>query len=271
MQTNFLPTPYGSSFTTIAPTAQRMVDPSPVTILIVEPQNQLHQTYIQMLTDCLSAAVDVTFVNNGSEAVLFYKNRLPDLVILDVKTTEVDVFETARCIWTLDAEAQIVFLAETHREWHLRQIKKILPAAKLYGYILKSQSAERIGYGIECVFKYKNTYIDSLAHAHTSNSKNSLTDAEYETLIDMALGLTDRAIAQRRNVSVRGVQNRINLIFQKLLDHDPLKCRDLDGGMVNLRVRAVMEAIRRGLLEVEHLLRYEAELLGSEGQRQTAI
>jgi len=272
MQTNFLPTPPGTSFFSFVPTAQRATEPLAVTILVADPAIELRDSYQQMLNTCLTTTPKLVFVRTGREAATLYEGQRPDLVVLDVKIADVDVFETARRIWSHNPSAKIIFLAESHREWHLRQIKKLLPDAGLFGYILKSQSPDRISYGIECVFLHNNIYLDPLTvNSRQSPGKNTLTDAEYETLVDMALGLTDRVIATRRNVSVRGIQNRITLIFQKLLDQDPLKALDPDGGMVNMRVRVVVEAIRRGLLDIEHFANYERDLLNFAEKRSAAI
>lgn len=264
MQTNFLPTPTGSTFLSFLPAAQLEPRPLTVTILVADPAVELHNCYQQMLTDLLPVPPKVVFVRTGKEAANLYESAQSDLVILDVKIADADVFETARCIWNYNKAAKIIFLAESHREWHLRQIKKLLPNNALFGYIMKAQNPDRIRYGIECVFHHNNIYLDPLTNSsRPAQSKNSLTDAEYETLADMALGLTDRVIAARRNVSVRGIQNRITIIFQKLLEQDPLKALDPDGGMVNMRVRVVVEAIRRGLIDVDHFANYEREFLSS--------
>lgn len=262
MQTNFLPTPTGSSLLSFLPAALPAQELLTVTILVADPAVELHDSYQQMLNSFLPSSPKIVFVRTGREAATLYQGKQPDLVILDVKIADADVFETARRIWNHNKSAKIVFLAESHREWYLRQIKKLLPDNGLFGYILKSQNPERIRYGVECVFLHNNIYLDPLTNnSRPAPSKNSLTDAEYETLVDMALGLTDRVIAARRNISVRGIQNRITLIFQKLLEQDPLKALDPDGGMVNMRVRVVVEAIRRGLLDVDHFANYERDLL----------
>ena len=43
-----------------------------------------------------------------------------------------------------------------------------------------------------------------------------ITDSEYESLIDIALGLTDKTIATRRGLSIRGAQSRIKHLYDKL-------------------------------------------------------
>ena len=54
--------------------------------------------------------------------------------------------------------------------------------------------------------------VQSRAASHISG----ITDIEYEALLDIALGLTDRAIARRRYLSERGVQNRLRELYAKL-------------------------------------------------------
>jgi len=74
-------------------------------------------------------------------------------------------------------------------------------------------------------------------------------------LVDISLGLTDNLIAQRRYLSRRGVQSRLNSLYGKLsLDQEQFQS-DKVGDAFNLRNRAVAVALRRGLInafELEH-------------------
>jgi len=87
------------------------------------------------------------------------------------------------------------------------------------------------------------------------HSQTALSDIEFEALLDIALGLTDNLIAQRRYLSRRGVQSRLNSLYNKLaLDQDQFNSEKI-GDAFNLRNRAVAVALRRGLLnafELEH-------------------
>lgn len=203
------------------------------------------------------------FTSNGRETMDTFLVCTPDMVILDAKIADINVFETAKNIWSKNPSAKIIFMTESTKQWHLRQINKILPKQGVFGYINKSQRLEEIAYGVKCVFVHNNSFIDPSAKVSSvsSASAKALTDAEYETLVLMALGLTDRVMAERQNISVRGLQNRIGMIFQKLLDQDPLRLQDTEGGVINLRVRAVVEAIRTGLLDLEHFANYESEVI----------
>ena len=50
------------------------------------------------------------------------------------------------------------------------------------------------------------------AYAQASDRQTGLTDVEYEALVDIALGLTDQAIAHRRFLSRRGVTSRLHAL-----------------------------------------------------------
>ena len=85
------------------------------------------------------------------------------------------------------------------------------------------------------------------------------SDSEYEILIDIALGLTDRAIAKRRSLSLRSVQNRLQQLYEKL-DVYQNASDDHEDSRFNLRARAVTVAMLRKLLNYSALERAESEL-----------
>jgi len=81
-----------------------------------------------------------------------------------------------------------------------------------------------------------------------TRTHDTLTDSEYAVLIDLALGLPDRIIAQRQGMSLRTVQNRLLSLYDKL-------GVDAPGGLAfNKRTRAIsralgLRAINAGSLE----------------------
>jgi DNA-binding NarL/FixJ family response regulator len=85
------------------------------------------------------------------------------------------------------------------------------------------------------------------------------SDSEYEILVDIALGLTDRTIARRRGLSIRSVQNRLQQLYEKLGVYQ-MSVEDSDEGRFNLRARAVTVALLRKLLNYSALERAESEL-----------
>jgi DNA-binding NarL/FixJ family response regulator len=88
---------------------------------------------------------------------------------------------------------------------------------------------------------------------------SGVSDSEYEILIDIALGLTDKTIARRRNLSLRSVQNRLQALYEKLNVYQATG-EDEPDGRYNLRTRAVTIAILRKLLNYNALEKAEKEL-----------
>ncbi len=72
-------------------------------------------------------------------------------------------------------------------------------------------------------------------------------------------GLTDKAIARRRNLSLRSVQNRLQSLYEKLNVHQSTG-EDEAEGRYNLRTRAITIAYLRKLLNYSALERAEREL-----------
>jgi DNA-binding NarL/FixJ family response regulator len=93
---------------------------------------------------------------------------------------------------------------------------------------------------------------------------NGFSDSEYEILLDIALGLTDRVIAKRHNLSLRSVQKRLQQLYDKLGLYQTDE-QDSEESRYNLRCRAVTVAFLRKLLNYSALEKAEAEF--SDWQR----
>ena len=92
------------------------------------------------------------------------------------------------------------------------------------------------------------------------SKQTALSDIEYEALLDISLGLTDNLIAQRRYLSRRGVQSRLNSLYIKLgIDQEQFQSPKF-GEAFNLRNRAVAVALKRGLINAFEMDVEEEEL-----------
>ena len=128
--------------------------------------------------------------------------------------------------------------------------------------MLKSASDERLKLALRSIFVEAQCVIDREVRGLQQKSlgqAKGFSDSEYEILVDIALGLTDRAIARRRNLSLRSVQNRLQQLYEKLGVYQP----DLSGersAAFNLRSRAVNVALQRKVLNRTALEQAEGEL-----------
>ncbi len=99
----------------------------------------------------------------------------------------------------------------------MRELGKIVPDDAIHGYALKTESDEKLLYAVTSVLVQDNPYIDPIVRNVQQTLKipdESLNESEYGVLIDLLLGLTDKAIAMRQHISVRGAQNKF-LPFHK--------------------------------------------------------
>ena len=226
-------------------------------ILIAEDNPKDYEFLEQLLSE-IEEDVTVTRAPNGAAALELGKVRNKPLVISDIQMPEMNGIDFARNLWEIQPEARIVFWSQFKDEMYVRALLKIVPPETVYGYILKSSSREKIASAIRTVLIDEQCWIDPevrKVQGRTGHSLTALSDIEYEALLDISLGLTDNLIAQRRYLSRRGVQSRLNSLYNKLgIDQEQFHC-DKYGDSFNLRNRAVAVSTARGLVnafEMEH-------------------
>ena len=180
------------------------------------------------------------------------------LVVSDIQLPQLNGIEFARALWQQKPAARIVFWSQFKDEMYVRALARIVPPETVFGYILKSNTRERIASAIRTVLLEDQCWIDPevrKVQGVAGHSQTALSDIEFEALVDISLGLTDNLIAQRRYLSRRGVQSRLNSLYNKLgIDQEQFQSEKA-GDAFNLRNRAVAVALRRGLInafELEH-------------------
>ncbi|GAB4211527.1 MAG: response regulator transcription factor [Synechococcales cyanobacterium] len=200
---------------------------------------------------------------NGAEALSVIQNHEVDCLLLDIRMPEIMGIEVARRVWARDPSTRIIFWSHFADEVYVRELHKIVPPQTVYGYLLKNCSDDKLLSAIQAVVEDEQCVIDREIRGVDSRSQNKVTglsDSEYEVLIDIALGLTDQAIAARRFLSRRGVTNRLRNLYDKLeVNNDQIESDDW-GTTFSLRSRAIRLAFQRGLLNANLLDEEEAHL-----------
>lgn len=232
-------------------------------VMVVE-NDALHRAFLKatvqtMVPECTA----VLEAPDGAAAIEVAREQQPEFVILDLQMPNATGVEAARAIWREKPDTRILFWSNYADEAYVRGVARIVPPRAVYGYVLKSASEERLRFAIRGVFIEDQCIIDREVRGVQQRAENrleGLTDAEYEILIDLALGLTDKVIAARRKISTRGVQSRLQHLYEKLgLEHGELTQPDW-GPAFNSRTRAIYLALSRGLLNHDALKRAEQEL-----------
>ncbi|QDZ02272.1 response regulator transcription factor [Nitratireductor mangrovi] len=230
-------------------------------VLIVE-DDPLHRSY---LNDAVRAALPeckaVIEADNGTAGEKLARDHVSAHIVMDLQMAARNGIEAARTIWKERPETRILFWSNYSDEAYVRGVSRIVPDGAAYGYVLKSASDERLRLALRSIFIESQCVIDREVRGLQQKSMgqaNGFTDSEYEILVDVALGLTDRAIASRRNLSLRSVQNRLQQLYDKLGVYQTSNS-DHDDGRFNLRTRAVAVAVLRKLLNYSALERAENE------------
>lgn len=230
--------------------------------ILVAEDNPRDAEFLEQLIKTWDVPCEVDRAHNGLVALeMALQSELP-LVISDIQMPEMNGIEFARNLWQRKPDARIVFWSQFKDEMYVRTLSRIVPPETVYGYILKSNTGERIGSAIRTVLLEEQCWIDPevrKVQGRAGHSQTALSDIEFEALLDISLGLTDNLIAQRRYLSRRGVQSRLNSLYSKLgIDQEQFH-GDKFGDAFNLRNRAVAVALRRGLINAFELENEESE------------
>jgi DNA-binding NarL/FixJ family response regulator len=235
-------------------------------VLIVE-DDALHRAYLQeVVRAALPECDEVIEAADGTEGEARAREAPQAHVVMDLQMQPRTGIDAARTIWRERPATRILFWSNYADEAYVRGVSRIVPPGAAYGYVLKSASDARLHLALRGIFVENQCVIDGEVRSTQQKAVSpsaGLTESEYEILIDIALGLTDRAIAERRGLSLRSVQNRLQSIYDKL----GLHARESDAGTFNLRGRAVAMAVLRRLLNPAALERAEEDLADWRARR----
>ena len=219
--------------------------------ILVTEDDPFHRSFLSTtLRKILPACETLHEASGGHEAIDIVMKNDVDGVVMDLQMPEVSGITAASKIWEKFPEMRILFWSNYSDEAYVRGVSKIVPKEAVYGYLLKTASERRLGLAVTGVFQESQCIIDQEIRGiqqRTMDVHAGLTNTEFEVLMDISLGLTDKAIASRRGVSTRSVQSRLKQLYEKLgIDQIPFDCDD--GPTFNSRTRAVSIALSRGLL-----------------------
>ncbi len=235
------------------------------TTLVIAEDNPKDFEFLQRIVAEWSGPCRIERAVNGLVALELALSQETPLVVSDIQMPQMNGIDFAKALWARKPQARIVFWSQHKDEMYVRSLARIVPPDTVYGYVLKSNPRERIESAIRTVLFEDQCWIDPevrKVQGRAGSSQTALSDIEFEALVDISLGLTDNLIAQRRYLSRRGVQSRLNSLYGKLgLDLEQFQS-DKVGDAFNLRNRAVSVAMRRGLINAFELEHEEEDLQG---------
>lgn len=230
-------------------------------ILLVE-DDKMHADFLKEIVEhALPELDEILIARDGKEAETLARQHETTAIVMDLRMKDHNGIDAARTIWAARPDTRILFWSNYSDEAYLRGIAHIVPSQAAYGYVLKTATQDRMHLALRSVLIEGQIVVDREVHQiqnQQMRSRNTLTEFEYIILIDIALGLPDKAIATRRKLSLRTVQNRLLSLYSKL-DVEALDQND-QGVVLNKRARAVSCAIARKIINREGLAAAEKDL-----------
>ncbi|MBO9412544.1 MULTISPECIES: response regulator transcription factor [unclassified Ruegeria] len=230
-------------------------------VLLVE-DDAMHANYLkELVQEALPEASEVSLATNGRDGEIQARQDAVEAIVMDLRMKERNGIEAARTIWSERPDTRILFWSNYSDEAYLRGIARIVPKEAAYGYVLKTASPSRMHLALRAVLLEAQIMVDREIHQiqrDQNRSGEALTEVELAILTDLALGLPDKAIAARRKLALRTIQNRLLSIYEKLDVNDLL----IDAGdvAINKRVRAVSKAMTSQILNNEAIVAAEKDL-----------
>ncbi len=214
----------------------------PVRVLIVDD----HAILRDGLKSLLSVEPDIQVVGEaatGAQALKMIRQLHPDVVLMDITMPDMTGLEATEVIKKGYPEIKVIALTVHENETYLKRMMQVGAS----GYVVKRAAAKELTTAIRTVMK-GGVYIHPSIAGHlvsaavqspepSREAVKNLSEREWQVLRLIALGFTNKQVADRLALSVKTVETYRARIAEKL----------------NVRTRAdlVRFAIKHGLLAEE--------------------
>jgi DNA-binding NarL/FixJ family response regulator len=232
-------------------------------ILIAE-DNVAQRRYLRELLEREFAShAPILEAGDGATTVELALAHRPELCVLDIQMPRLSGVKAARSIWRDFPTARIIFWTQFPHEIYINEIRKIVKSVEpppAYGFIDKNNPESRFLRFVAAVLEDGADMIDPAFK--DSFKRPLLTEFEAEALYYLALGLSNWAIARKCSLSQRGVESRLATLYEKLFvsASEGTPHEAYDKLVYNIRTRAFLEALRRGLINSDELEKAAEEL-----------
>ena len=208
----------------------------PIRLLIVDDHEMIRRGIAEMV-----ASTDVQVVGeavNGEAAVAAARRHKPDVVLLDVRMGGKDGIDAIKRIRTAAPNVRVVMLSAFDNSTYVARAV----SAGAHDYILKTATRKElldaIGGAAKNAAPARSSVFRRMAGAMANRDASSaadvpLTPRETQVLRHVALGLSNREIADTLEISIETVKEHVQNLLRKIALDD--------------RTQAAVWAIRHGI------------------------
>ncbi len=189
---------------------------SKIKVLIVEDEPLIAEDIKDILNEVNYQVIGIAF--NKEEAFHLLKTQQPDIALLDINlggnTDGIIIAEEINNKY----QFPFLYLTSYSSKIVLDKVKHTFPM----GYIVKPFDEADLYTGIEIALsnfqgrKKTNTLSIELVN---KNLPNKLTNKEYDVLVEMYNGLTNKQISEKHFVSLNTIKTHVQKIYEKLDIH----------------------------------------------------
>lgn len=191
---------------------------SQINVMLVDDHAVVRMGF-KMLLETSDDIRVIAEAESGEEAIKFYMEHKPDVVVMDITMPGMGGMEAIERILTKESSAKILVLSAHEDSVHP---KRVLNAGAM-GYVTKRSAAEELIKAIRAVASGKK-YIEAsvaqqMAIQQLSGEQNPvdvLSEREFEVFMSLAKGKTTNEIAEALFLSPRTVGTHLYNIKQKL-------------------------------------------------------
>ncbi len=213
-----------------------------IRVVVADDHEVLRRGIKMLLADDENDIEIVGEAATGEEAVAVTEETKPDVVLMDIRMPEGDGIQAVRSIRDRCPETKVVMLSTYDNPTYVARSA----TAGAVDYVLKENSREYLAEAIRRAASGQDPSTDSIMYdvKKSMNSRRErlekkdflLTHREYQVLRHIALGLSNKEIAESLGISVETVKEHVQNILRKINATD--------------RTQAAVWAVKEGVVGV---------------------
>jgi len=190
-----------------------------IKILIADDHSIVRRGVRDILSE-LSFPLEVLEANNATAALRLINSHTFDIVILDISFPDGNGLEILNHIKSIQPQAKVLFLSMYPEEQYARRAIK----NGAFGYLTKDSAPTELVAAIQSIItgrKYVTStlaqiLVDDLISPTTKELHETLSDREFQVMLEMANGKKIKEIAMELHISPKTVSTYRARIFEKL-------------------------------------------------------